>query len=292
MMDIRKLQKKLLKEELRRQRKKSSFWRRGVPAALLGLALLFGGLLYYLTRLDNMLEEDFVQAEGQLNRGDNTGALAAFQAIYQRHPSFQRAPEALFQAGEILNLYLQRYQEALLAYLLLEKDYPAEQDLIRKAQLRVAELYKNRLRDYAQAIVVYRKLLASSSENADRIQYEIADACFRLEKYEQARSEFERLCSDYPHSPLLAEARYRLGTIYSLLGNNTLAIQAYQEVASRWPESPYALEAQYSLAAVHEERDELQQALALLQALQGRYANAEALNRKLAHLKSRIGKKR
>lgn len=290
MMDIRKLQKKLLKEELKRRRQKSTFWRLLVPGVLLGVILVFGSLIFYMVRLDDLLEEDYVQGEVLLNQGKYQGALDNFHAIYKRHKTFHLAPQALYQSGEIQDLYLKRYSEALLAYLSLQKEFPDEHELVRKAQARIADIYKNRQRDYSRALVEYGKLLELGADNPDRVQYEIADAYFRLEQYPQASVAFERLTTEYPQSPLLAEARYRLGTVYSLLGNNSMAITAFRDVATRWPESPYALEAQFSLVTVLEEKDELRQAFTLLQSLQGRYANAEALNQKLSQLKNRMSK--
>lgn len=291
MMDIRKLQKKLLKEELKRRRQKSTFWRLIVPGSLIAAVLLVGGLLFYLSRLDQILEDDFAQAEVQLSRGEHQQALEQFQSIYQRHPTFKLAPEALYQSGEILDLYLKQYPEALLAYLSLEKEYPVQYDLVRQAQIRIADIYKNRQRDDERAVAEYRKLLEMGADDPDRVHYEIGDSYFRLERYAEAAETFEHLSSAYPQSPLLAEVRYRLGMIYSLLGNNTLAVQAYRDVIRTWPQSPYAVEAQFSLASVLEERDEFREALTLLEGLQGRYSNTEALNRKIELLKNRMKKK-
>lgn len=290
-MDLQKLKKKLLMEEVRRQRKKSKFWRFLIPGSLLGLVLLFAGLAYYLTHFDRLLEEDYVQAESRLAGGDYEKALADFETIYRRHPSYQRAPQALFQSAEILNLYLRRYQEALLAYMLVEKDFPGS-EVARRAREQVAEIYKNRLRDYPRAIVAYQKLLDTGASEPDRIQYEVADTYFRLENFEQARIEFESLSKSYPASRYLPEVRYRIGVTYSLEGDSQRAVKAFREVATTWPQSPFAVEARFGLATVLEEREELQAALVELQQLVGVYPNQEALGKKLDQVKRRIDKKR
>lgn len=289
-MDIQKLKKRLLKEEIRRQRKKSRYWRFLVPGILLGLVLLFGGLAFYLSHFDRMLEDDFAEAERLLAQGSFERAYDGFASIYQRHPTFHLAPQALFQSGEILNVYQRDYDEALLAYLLLEKDFP-DNPLARRAQERVAEIYKNRLRDYRKAIVAYQKLL-DGGEGQDQIQYQIADCYFRLEDYVQARGAFERLAESYPATPLLPEVRYRVGVALSLEGNQAGALRAFREVAERWPHSNYALEARFSQASVLEERDELLAAQQILEELRGRYPQTEALEKKLAQLRQRIALKK
>lgn len=291
MMDIRKLQKKLLKEELKRSRQKSFFWRRGLPGLLLVLILFFGGLHYSTNRLDATLEGDFSKAAAAVSADDYQQALDYYEGIYRRNPTFHLAGEALYQSAEIKNLYLKRYPEALVDYLSLQQKYPEEYALNRNAQLRIAEIYKNRQRDYLRAAGEYRKALDLGVENPDRIQYEIADSYFRQEAYQQAVDAFVELRRNYPQSSLLAEAGYRVATVYSLLGENETAIENFREVMGRWPASPYAVEARFGLAAVLEERDNFAEALSLLHSLRGEYANPEALDRKIEMLELRIKKK-
>lgn len=291
MMDIRKLQKKLLKEELKRSRQRSFFWRRGLPGILLVLALFFGGLLYMTNRLESTLEGDFSKAGMAVGEKDYQQAVDYYEGIYRRNPTFHLAGQALFQSAEIKNLYQKRYSEALLDYLSLQKNYPDEYALARNAQLRIAEIYKNRQRDYLRAAAEYRKALELGVDNPDRIQYEIADSYFRQEAYKQAVDAFAELRRNFPQSPLLAEAGYRVATVYSLLGESDAAIESFREVMGRWPTSPYAVEARFGLAAVLEERDNFTEALSLLHSLRGEYNNVEVLNKKIEMLELRIKKK-
>lgn len=291
MMDIRKLQKKLLKEELKRSRQRSFFWRRGVPGILLVLVLIFGGLLYSTNRLEESLEADFSLAAVAVGERNYQQALDYYEGIYRRNPTFHLAAQAMFQGAEIKNLYQKRYSEALLDYLTLQQKYPDEYALVRDSQVRIAEIYKIRQRDYPRAAEEYRKALSLGVANPDQIQYEIADSYFRQEDYPQAVEAFAGLRRDYPQSPLLAEAGYRVATVYSLLGESEVAIQSFREVMERWPTSPYAIEARFGLAAVLEERDNLAEALSLLLSLRGEYPNADVLNKKIEMLELLIKKK-
>jgi len=290
-MDIRKLQKKLLKEELKRSRQKSFFWRRGLPGILLVLVLFFGGLLYTTHRLESTLEADFSKAGMAVGARDYQQALDYYEGIYRRNSTFHLAGQALFQSAEIKNLYQKRYPEALLDYLSLQQQYPEEYALVRNAQLRIAEIYKNGQRDYLRAAGEYRKALDLGVENPDRIQYEIADSYFRQEAYNQAVEAFAELRRNYPQSSLLAEAGYRVATVYSLLGESEAAIESFREVMGRWPTSPYAVEARFGLAAVLEERDNFAEALNLLHSLRGEYNNADVLAKKIEMLELRMKKK-
>lgn len=244
-----------------------------------------------LNRMEHSLEKDSIKAGIAVGERDYQQALDYYEGIYRRNPTFHLAAQALYQSGEIKNLYQKRYPEALLDYLLLQKNYPDEYELVRKAQLRIAGIYKNRQRDYLRAAGEFRKALDLGVENPDRIQYEIADCYFRQEDYTQAVEEFSALRHNYPQSSLLAEAGYRVATVYSLLGESDAAIENFREVMTRWPESSYAVEARFGLAAALEERDDFVEALSLLQSLQGKYENVDVLDKKIASLELRMKKK-
>lgn len=282
------MKKELLKEELRRQgksrKKKLIIW------SCLALAVLaVAGSFWYRTNLDDILQDRFQESLILQNEGNYADALVLFQDLYKKHPDFKRSPEALFQAAEILNHYQLNHQEALLCYLLLERDYP-ESPRVLDAQHRAAEIYKYRLEEHILAISTYQKVLDQVTDDADRVQYEVADSYFRLSNYEQARIEFAALLKNYPQSPLLPEVQFRIGMTYALEGQLPEAAGAYRLVTEKWPESTYAAEAKFSLATVLEEQEELQQALEILEGLQD-YSNQDVLEQKIEKVRNRIAKK-
>jgi len=258
---------------------------------LLLLFTLFGGMIFYVANLDKIPEQEYARAEELVEEGRYEEAADLYRTIFERHPNFHLAGQSIFQAGEVLNLHLKRYQEALLAYLLVEKNYP-KTVLAGKAQMQVAEIYKYRVRDYGRAIIAYQKILDAGAVNGDRLQYEIADAYFRLENFEQARIEFESLRKNYPDSPLLAEVHYRIAVALSLDGELLEAENTFRLVREKFADSPYALEAAFGLASVLEEREELREALKVLEELVGSYPNTEALAKKTEQVGERIRKKK
>ena len=139
--------------------------------------------------------------------------------------------------------------------------------------------------------MAYQRLIEDNEENADRLQYEVADSYFRLNNFEQARIEFENLLRSYPASALAPEVQFRIAMTHVLEGSPEKAMSAYREVSTRWPQSPYAVEARFGLAVVLEERERLRDALTILEELQGVYPNQEALSQRIAHLRGRIDKK-
>jgi len=275
---------------MKRRRKNSSRSRTLICIVFLLLLACSAGA-YYLVTLDQRLEARYIKGEKMVGIGEYGAAVEIFTSIHKSHGDFRLAPQALFRSAEVLNHYLERHHEAILAYLMVEKDY-TDTEQARTAQEQVAEIYKNRLRDYGRAIVAYQKLLDRGVPDGDRIQYEVADSYFRLNNFEQARIEFESLLKNYPDSPLVAEVQYRIAIAYSLEGASEEAEEAFRATIEKWPESSYTAEARFGLATVLEERDELRASLQILEELKGIYPNSEALAKKTDQVKERISKKK
>lgn len=285
------MKKELLKEERRRRRISSPRFRRQRRWVLIGLFLVCGFTTLYLTNRERIYTYQFRQAEQLVRQGSYAQAAEQLQSLAAAHPEFVLAPDAILLAGEVLDLHLNQHQDGLLLYLLLIRDYPYGQPSLM-AQRRAAVVYKQWLRDYSSALTLLQRLVDADSDDADRMRFEVADCYFQLHNYEQARIELETLLKQHPDSPLLPEVQYRIGISYLLDGELDPAAAAFQEVVARWPEDSFALEAQISMAGVLEQRDELRQALKLLEGVRGQYQNSELLERKIDQVKQRMTKKK
>jgi len=252
--------------------------------------VLVGGSVYFVTHRNKLIAESYGRAESFLLKGNYEAAATTFHGLYQHHPNSRQAPQALLQAADIHNLYQSRYQQALLDYLLVERDYP-ESPQASKAERQIAQIYKYRLRDYPQAIFAYQKLLDQGQADSDAIQYEVADSYFQLNNFEQARIEFENLLKSYPHSKLVPKVLYRIAVMSSLVGQPRAAEDEFRKVIKKFPGDRYALESRFSLAGVLEDQEQLGEALKILEALKGVYPDKDALKRRIEQLKKRISKK-
>jgi TolA-binding protein len=290
MKDIQKLKKQLLMEELRRQGKAPKKRLRVILTLALIVLCAAGGLWYYSSQ-KSKVEETFQKGLALRAAGKYAAAIEVFVKLHDGHPAHVRAPQALFLAAEIQNLHLGRYPDALLTYLLLERDYPEAAE-VAQARRQVADLYKYRLNDCSQAIAAYQKVLDQPGNDNEQLQYDVADCYFRLNNFEQARIEFESLQKNYPESTLLAEVQYRIAMTYALEGKLPEAAGSYRLVMERWQESPYALEAAFGLATVLEEQEKLVEALKILEGLAGIYPKQDILERKTAQVRERIEKKK
>jgi TolA-binding protein len=277
-------------EELKRQGKTSKKSRWIFLGLIVLLTITAAGLWYYSsqqTRLDEIFQEGLaLRQEGKYGE-----AVELFEKLHDEHPAFERLPEVLFQTAEIQDLYLNRPADALLNYLMLERDFPEAAEVIPAMQ-QIAVIYKYRLNDCGQAIAVYQKVLDHPVPQKDLLQYEVADCYFRLNHFDQARIELESLLNNYPESSLIAEVQYRMAVTYALEGKLAEAAGAYRLVIERWVDSPYALEASFGLATVLEEQEKLLEALKILEDLAGLYPKQDILERKTEQVRERIQKKK
>ncbi len=281
------MKKKLLQEELNRKRRNSPLFRLLVVIVPLILLISAVSIGYYYATLDQRLYNSFNLAEELILEGEYSHAVELYRRLYEEHPDFDLAAKSLYRAGEVQNLFLNQYHEALLAFLRLEKEYPDSPHVLPALE-QEADIYKNRLRDYGRAAALYQKLVDREREPADRFLYELADCYFRMNNFEQARIEFENLLKMWPDSSYVAEVRYRVGVAYSLEGDLNAAEKTFLQVIKDLPDDPFATEALFSLASVLEEQERLREALKILNDLEAIYPNADAVERKKAQVEERI----
>ncbi len=285
-----KLQKTILMEEKKRWKRNSQRFHRLLWSGAALLLILFATAFYHWN-VSPVPQLQYERGAALFRSGKYRRAYRKYLHLYEEHPEFHLAPQALLQAAEILQVNLKRDREALLTYLLVQRDYPGH-PLEAKALQRAAEIYKYRLAEYDRALTAYQKLLDSSAAGGDEFQYEIADIYFRQNNFEQARIEFENLLKNHPETPRLAEVLFRVASLYALEGALKEAAFVYQRVVDECADSPFYLEALYGMALVSEERGELQTALNLLEKLQGRYRKPAVLKKRIQQVQERINTKR
>ncbi|PLX80158.1 MAG: hypothetical protein C0615_01470 [Desulfuromonas sp.] len=290
-MEVERLKKRLLQEEVKRRRRNSPTYRLLVVLVPVLVLLIGAGIAYYVSTLEERLHDTFAEAEALVLKGEYDAAIGRYRDIYEDHPDFVLAPRALFRTGEVQNLFLKQFGDALLSFHQLEQDYP-DAIFVSDALIHEAAIYKNRLADFGRAASLYQKLLDRGLQPADRFQYELSDCYFRLNNFEQARLEFENLLKSWPESTLVTEVEYRIGMTYALDGKLKEAENAFRTILKEKPDDPFAIEAKFGLATVLEEQERLREALKVLQELEGIYPAPDALRLKMEKIKDRIAKKK
>lgn len=148
---------------------------------------------------------------------------------------------ALKLAGDLLALDLEQPAEAALYYRRVAVEYAGTEDAWA-ARLRLAELYKDKLKDPVTAATEYLGLVAAypSHPGVDDVQLRAARAFLDAGNYRQAEAEARALPTRFPSSPLAPGAQVVVGHALHLDGRPADAALALREVATRWPSSPEA----------------------------------------------------
>jgi len=260
-----------------------------LKSVILFLVLLLTGVIGYAKWEGYRFSEPqrlLTKGIKQESLGRSTDALDTYRQIIALYSQEPVAPEALYRMARLWHFDLQDPQQALLKYLLLERDH-ADSSHIQQAREAAARIVKIDLGDNIQAIGYYQRLQESGEGPLDHYLYEIADSYFRLENYYQARIELENLLSTYPDSSLIPEVLHRKATILVLEKRTDEAQQDWQQLVEDFPDSGYAGRARFNIALLLEEKGELELALEEYRSLEN-YPRPLLLEQKIDHLTRRI----
>lgn len=213
-----------------------------------------------------------------------------YRRLAQQYSGREEAAASLYRIAKLQQYDRRDVRKALIIYLQLEKKYP-QSELLLPAREESARIIKFSLRDYSQAISFYQHLLEEGKGSSDHYLYEIADCYFRLENYQQARIELETLISDFPASPLIADALYRKGGLLVLENRIEEARSNWEQLIENYPQSSYRPQAEFNLAKLLEEDDRLIEALEKYQQLED-FPRPTMLEEKIKHIQKRIAAKK
>ena len=183
-------------------------------------------------------------------------AIELYLSFVKDYPQHRRAPEALFEVGNIQQTMLNDTKKAATTYRKLVSKYPIGRFTLM-AQRRIAELEMNTHADYRQAIVEFEKLIqaAPNDPNAAAYQLEIARGYTRLHNYEQAAVEYKALVTKYPKFDGLDEAYFQAGNNAYIWGKYEEAVSSYRTVIERFAGSKFRIESLFGLGQAYEEME-------------------------------------
>lgn len=251
----------------------------------LALAFLLVALTACTERRQSRLLD---QAELRLGESRPAEAAELYRKVISLDADSKPAVKAYYRLGFALETYLKDYEGALLSYQEFIK-HSEDQVSIYEVQKRLANIYFQHLLDSEKAVETYRKLLLANPETleADQFLFRVAQAYFRMNKFEEARKEFQNLLERYPKSQFTAKARYSIGNTYFMQGSYPVAIEALKQVLRLHPNSDDAVEAQYLMAQCLEHDGKTQNAAEMYQSLKDRYPVPEVIELRLAELLKR-----
>ncbi|MFH0925010.1 MAG: tetratricopeptide repeat protein [bacterium] len=231
----------------------------------------------------------FREAEKLEREGKYNEAEKLYRQIATRYHEDTFAADSIFRAGEINFLYLENYQQSLKDHLLLIKEYP-KSVYAPRAQWRIALIYDKTFNNPTSAIVEYQRLIDNYffPELVEQAYYNLGNCFFKLNKFNQAITEFTILLNYNPNGKYADDAVFRIGDSYFMEGRLDDAIRTYDKVLKNYPESELVLEAKFCIGKSLEEKGMLEEALKIFNQIEDAYDNKELLVRRIKQVEKKV----
>ncbi len=254
---------------------KTAFW--GIAAAALLLSC----------------SNDLSQAEKFKEQGRYRSALESYLFFARAHPDHKKVPYALLEAGRIYLFNLHEPHKAFGVLKQLVANFPKSNYTI-SAQKLIADIAKNHLGDYRQAIVEYQRLIdidVNSPHNAE-YQLQIAKCYSELGDYKQAFVEYQALLKNYPSSKFVKDALYGIASSLYIQGRYEEAMDYYKKLLKSDIDKKTAVQVRFGLASCYEEMDEYDKALEEYRAIEKDYPTPAVVRIRINKIEERMAKRR
>lgn len=225
------------------------------------LCLAIGAWYFKADRSD--VKVSFERAQGLWREGRFQEAVQAYLKIEKEYPTTRFAPESLWEAGTIYYYSLDDPPSALECFERVVRDYPASR-WAGGSRLRIAEIYEMELNEPNHALRWLNEALSepNPAQAREEIQFRIAEIHFRLNEFGLAFEEFGRLARGEAQDPHRRHlAKLRLGVIHQIRREQEAASRVFVEVLEDEPCGACRLHAQLSLIESYEVLDRLPEAI-------------------------------
>lgn len=213
-------------------------------------------------------------AVGFFEAKDYPRGAKEFIRLVRSYPRSELAPEAQYLAGVSYEL-MGRAGAATAAYKTVVEIYPFSgrfKDSIEREFLIAEDLFSGeRLHLFGpikvpaldKAIEIYQHVVdhAPYGEYGDRAQLKLGECFIRQQRFEEANRVFQKIVDDYPNSPLVPEAKFKVAACAKQLSLKASYDQSATDEAITWHED---------FIAAHPDSDlvpETRQSLKQLQAI-------------------------
>lgn len=187
----------------------------------------------------------------RLERKDAAGAESTLSALLEKYPADPLVPLARYARG------MARHEQGKLVAAAedLEAALAAETTVERSNARFLLGLCRMELKSYSAAVITFRALLADDSvyPAADRVYYELGVALEAEGQQAEAEKSLARLPAEFPNSPWLVQAQFRLGELAYQRRDFAAAVKAFYAVVKKGDDTPLAEKAmyRYGLAEYH-----------------------------------------
>ena len=207
--------------------------------------------------------------------------LLAFALILEGCATQLKQAEKLEAAGS--------YQEAIASYeQIVQLDPDAAE--ARQAQLKIAEIYRDKLSQPEEAIARYQKVAEQypGTEEGAEALYQAGVQFMTAEKYEDAVKVFDEVINKYPEHQQSHYAQLLLAKAYEKTGDSDQASEIYASFARRSDDSKRSVQALLSKAKLDQEMGKQESATQALQDAIKQYGNDPEAQEELQKAKTEL----
>jgi tetratricopeptide (TPR) repeat protein len=231
---------------------------------------------------------EITRAEKAEQAGRPDEALAHYRKVMNHGLQSDVGLQAAKQAARIAYFELKNFSQAIELYKQLVLYAPDPATRI-DAQKNIAEIHFKHLTDYRQAVLEYNRLLELPHMKEDGFKYRLAVAhsYFYMNNFYQALVEIDAILTKGFPEELLYEPLLVKANIF--LNTNRLdeAIKVLQELLNRYPERSKKETVGLQLAVCYEEKKDYAKAVETLETVKVTYPTPEFIEMRIRRLKER-----
>lgn len=248
--------------------------------------LLMAGLASACSLSSASLE--YKRGEKAAQKNQYEVAVKHFKKVILREPESDIAVVAARHAARITQYEMKNFLDAISFYEHLVNFSKSERER-REAQVKIANLYFEKLNNYSKAIEEYNKILLLKNANEEIVDYRFAlgKAHFYLHHFQEALNEIQRALKIVEDANKKFELLMFLGNIHFNTKKADEAIKIYKQIMADYPERAARDNVAMNIIVCHEELEEFDQAISKLEKLRSNYNDPEFIDLKIKRLRDR-----
>ncbi|MFH1281946.1 MAG: tetratricopeptide repeat protein [Candidatus Omnitrophota bacterium] len=200
-------------------------------------------------------------ASARLKRSDYDTAVESFELMLKKYPQSKLLPDALYALG---SAYFQQADYAKSCEIFIRFQSEFKDSLSRAQALYSLGASFVNLGKFNEALGVFKntfRLDPLDIELRQKIEYEIADCYYKLGQEDEAVSRFKILRTKYPNSKFASNTMWWLGQYYYRIKDLNLARRYFDSLLKDFSDSPLIADAYYALGLIFSDENKFEQAV-------------------------------
>lgn len=259
----------------------------------LSVFLLVAGSTFFLASKPSLQKRLLSSAKGHQIAKEFDAAVEDYERVVRYAPDSTTGLEAARLGGEICLYEIKDYAKAIFFFrhLVLHSQRISE---IRWAQKKLAEIFYDKLNNYNQAIVEYQRLLQANPQKDELAEYRVnlGKAYFYIGNFDQAISEADDFISKNPNDPKTFDMLMLKANAFLAQKKIEDALTTYALIEKQFPQSEALNEVKLSKSLAYEDKKDWDRAIQVLEEIKDVYPHPDVIALKIKSIQRRKARKR